>query len=175
MKRGRLAGVLVGAIAAVGLSTLLVSGVGAAASPAASRVLTSQTAGQNQTSPAAPPVAPGNYSGTVVQNGPTLVTHDSQGDRQLTVQPGATVNRDGKPVAISSLKKGDKITAMLDATGIVQRIDASSPGTDNSYLAWLIPLIVAALLVLGLLLWLMKRPHHTGFLMERKSGRRQAV
>jgi len=41
------------------------------------------------------PLPAGTYSGTVKQNGPTLVTHDNQGDRTLVVQPGATVNRPG--------------------------------------------------------------------------------
>ncbi len=152
---------LLGAAAFVGLSTLAVASVGATARPASPGVLSGHAIGINQTQPAA-----GTYSGTVKQNGPTLVTHDNEGDRTLIVQPGATVMRDGKAVAINQLKKGDKLSATLAADGTVTRIDATSPSDSTGFLKWLIPLVIAALVLLALLAWLMSRRRRSDFIME---------
>lgn len=164
MKRSLLGKLLLGASTLVGLSTLAVGAVGATALPVGRATLT-QPGGVNQTSPAA-----GTYSGTVKQNGPTLVTHDNQGDRTLVVQAGATVLRDGKAVAISDLKKDDKLTATLGPDGVVQRIDASSPSDNTGFLKWLIPVLIAAVILLALLAWWLSRRRRGDFIMEADAG-----
>jgi hypothetical protein len=152
---------LLGAAAFVGVSTLAVASVGAAARPVLPAGAGGHPVGVNQTQPAA-----GTYSGTVKQNGPTLVTHDNEGDRTLIVQPGATVMRDGKAVAINTLKKGDTLTATLAADGTVTRIDATSHSDSTGFLKWLIPLVIVALVLLALLAWFMSRRRRSDFIME---------
>ena len=106
-----------------------------------------------QTSPGA-----GTFTGTVKQNGPTLILHAKDGDHQITVAPGAPVLRDGKPTTVDKLKKGDKVTATLDAQGIATRLDATPGGTSaGDVLKWLIPLIVLILIALALLWWWLSR------------------
>jgi hypothetical protein len=104
----------------------------------------------------------GTYSGTVKQNGPALVTHDKQGDRTLVVQSGAPIVRNGKSVVISDLKKGDKITATLDANGTVTSIDASAGSSNAGAVVGIIVLVVLALVVVALAFWLLsrRRSHH---------------
>ncbi len=106
-----------------------------------------------QTAPGA-----GTFTGTVKQNGPTLILHAKDGDHQITVAPGAPVLRDGKSTSVDKLKKGDKVTATLNAQGVATRLDASPGGTSaGDVLKWLIPLIVVVLIALALLWWWLSR------------------
>jgi hypothetical protein len=102
----------------------------------------------NQAAPAA-----GTFTGTVTQNGPTLIVHAKDGDHQLTVAPGAPVLRNGKTTTVDKLKKGDKITATLNAQGVATRLDAQSGSSAGQVLVWLIPLLIVVALVLLALWW----------------------
>jgi len=107
----------------------------------------------------------GTYSGTVKQNGPALVTHDKEGDRTLVVQSGARIVRDGKSAVISDLKKGDKLTATLDANGTVTSIDASSSSSNTGLVVGIIVLVLIILAVLALAFWMLnRRQSHRGVL-----------
>jgi len=170
MNHGRLVKLLVGAATLLGVSALAVAGVSAAAAPPGGAL--SQRTGVNQ---GAPQQATGTYSGVVKSNTSAgLVAHDNQGDRTLLVQQGATVMRNGKAVAVSDLKPGDKFSAVLGPTGVVTRIDATT-SSSHSYLYWLIPvLVVIALALLGLLAWLMTH-RREGFLLERRGGHQRTL
>ena len=107
----------------------------------------------------------GTYSGTVKQNGPALVTHDKEGDRTLVVQPGAPIVRNGKSAVVSDLKKGDKLTATLDANGTVTSIDASSSSSNTGLVVGIIVLVLIVLAAIALAFWaLNRRQSHRGVL-----------
>jgi len=109
----------------------------------------------NQT---APVPGAGTFSGTVTQNGPTLILHASDGDHQVTVAPGSPVLRDGKTTTVDKLKKGDKVTATLNAQGVATRLDARSGGTSaGDVLKWLIPLLILLAVAAFVVWWLMSR------------------
>jgi hypothetical protein len=104
----------------------------------------------------------GTFSGTVKQNGPTLIVHATDGDHQLTVAPGSPVLRDGKATTIDQLKQGDKVTATLNAQGVATRLDARPRGTSaGDVLQWLLPLLVVVALVVAALWWILgpRRSH----------------
>ncbi len=153
-------------IAALGVSTFAATRVHAARAPLHAA---DASAAPNQTSPGA-----GTYTGKVVQNGPTLILKGKDGERQVSVAPGAPVLRDHKTTTIDKLKKGDTVTVTLNAQGVVERLDATSGGTSaGDVLKWLIPLIVLAIVVAAVAWWLatrrrsgplhgahLGRPHH---------------
>lgn len=142
-------------IAALGVSTFAVARVHAARAPL---YPAAASAAPNQTSPGA-----GTYTGKVVQNGPTLILKGKDGDRQISVAPGAPVLRDHKTTTIDKLKKGDTVTVTLNAQGVAERLDATSGGTSaGDVLKWLIPLIILAIVVAAVAWWLATR---------RRSGR----
>jgi hypothetical protein len=140
--------IFVASVALFGASLFAAAATHAAAVPTAAGTVHRATI--NQTAPVA-----GTYSGTVKQNGPTLVTHDNEGDRTLVVQSGATVLRNGKAVAISALKKGDKLTATLAANGTVQRIDAKSSSSNTAAIVGIIVLVALVLIALAVAAWLL--------------------
>jgi cobalamin biosynthesis Mg chelatase CobN len=125
-----------------------------AATTGAGSVTTSEAL--QQTAPVA-----GTYSGTVKQNGPALVTHDSQGDRTLVVQPGAPIARNGKSAVVSDLKKGDKLTATLAADGTVTRIDATSSSSNTGMVVGIVLLVLLVIAAAALLVWLFSRRRRT--------------
>lgn len=153
-------------VAALGLSTLAVAHVHAATTPA---FPPAASVAPNQTTPDA-----GTYTGKVVQNGPTLILKGKDGERQVSVAPGAPVLRDHKTTTIDKLKKGDTVTVTLNARGVGERLDATSGGTSAAdVLKWLIPLIILAIIVAVVAWWLatrkrsgrwhgahLGRPHH---------------
>lgn len=153
-------------IAALGVSTLAVSRVHAAAAPA---FPPGATTAVHQTAPGA-----GTYTGKVVQNGPTLILKGKDGERQVNVASGAPVLRNHKTTTIDKLKKGDTVTATLNTQGVAERLDANSGGTSaGDVLWWLIPLIILAIIVAAIAWWLatrnrsgrwhganLGRPHH---------------
>ena len=156
--------IAVAAVALIGASLFAAGAVQASSAPAS----LAQRASLNQTAPVA-----GTYSGTVKQNGPTLVTHDNEGDRTLVVQPGSTVMRNGKAVAISDLKKGDKISATLAADGTVTRIDATSASSNTGTVVAVIVIVALVLIALAVLGWLLsnrrRRDRYADDRVERTS------
>jgi hypothetical protein len=65
------------------------------------------------------------------------------------------VIRDGNTTTVDQLKKGDKVTATLDAQGVATRLDAQGGGTSaGDVLVWLIPLLVVVALIAVALWWL---------------------
>jgi len=150
-------------IAALGVSTFAATRVHAARTP-----LQAADAGAavNQTSPGA-----GTYTGKVVQNGPTLILKGKDGERQVSVAPGAPVLRDHKTTTIDKLKKGDTVTVTLNAQGVAERLDANSGGTSaGDVLKWLIPLIVLVIVVAAVAWWLATR-RRSGHLHGAHLGR----
>jgi hypothetical protein len=116
--------------------------------------------------PTAVPTTGGTFTGKVTKTNPLTVNSNGQ-DRQVNLAPGATVVRDGKAATAGDLKVGDQVNVTANADNTVSRIETTSVASSGSSIwKWLIPLLIA-LLVLGLIAYLLSRRKRDDFVLER--------
>lgn len=139
------------AVFACAMTTLLVASIGSIA-------VTAQT-------PTAAATTGGTFTGKVSKTNPLTVNSNGQ-DRQINLAPNATVMRDGKAATAGDLKVGDQVNVTSNPDNTVSRIETTSTAGGSSIGKWLIPLLIA-LLLLGLILWLMSRRKRDAFVLER--------
>jgi hypothetical protein len=116
--------------------------------------------------PTAAPTTGGAFTGKVTKTNPLTVNSNGQ-DRQINAAPGMTVLRDGKAATAGDLKVGDQVNVTSNADNTVSRIETTATAKSGSSIwKWLIPLLIA-LLVLGLLAYLLSRRKKDDFVLER--------
>jgi hypothetical protein len=116
--------------------------------------------------PTAAPTTGGTFTGKVSKTSPLTVNSSGQ-DRQINLAPGATIIRDGKAATAGDLKVGDQVNVTSNPDNTVSRIETTSTaGGGSSVWKWLLPLLIA-LLVIGLIAWLLSRRRRSDFVLER--------
>lgn len=108
----------------------------------------------------------GTFTGKVSKTSPLTVNSNGQ-DRQINPATNITVLRDGKAATVGDLKVGDQVNVASNPDNTVSRIETTSVAKSGSSIwKWLIPLLIA-LLILGLILWLLSRRKRDDFVLER--------
>jgi hypothetical protein len=116
--------------------------------------------------PTAVPTTGGTFTGKVTKTNPLTVNSNGQ-DRQINLAPGATIVRDGEAATAGELKVGDQVNVTANPDNTVSRIETTSTaGGGSSIWKWLIPLLIA-LVVLGLIAYLLSRRKRNDFVLER--------
>jgi hypothetical protein len=116
--------------------------------------------------PTAVPTTGGTFTGKVTKTNPLTVNSNGQ-DRQINAAPNVTVMRDGKAATLGDLKVGDQVNVTSNPDNTVSRIETTSVASSGSSIwKWLIPLLIA-LLVLGLIAYLLSRRKRDDFVLER--------
>jgi len=116
--------------------------------------------------PTAAPTTGGTFTGKISKTNPLTVNSNGQ-DRQINAAPGMTVVRDGKTATVGDLKVGDQVNVTSNPDNSVSRIETTSVAKSGSSVwKWLIPLIIA-LLIIALLAYLLSRRKRDSFVLER--------
>lgn len=120
-----------------------------------------------QTPTAAPVTGSAPFTGKITKTSPLTVNSNGQ-DRQINTTASTTVLRDGKAAAVGDLKVGDQVNVTSNPDNTVSKIETTSAAKSGSSIwKWLIPLLIA-LLILGLILWLLgRRKKKDAFVLER--------
>jgi len=120
-------------------------------------------AGQTPTSA---PTTGGTFTGKVSKTNPLTVNSNGQ-DRQINAAPNMTVVRDGKAATAGDLKVGDQVNVTSNPDNTVSRIETTSVAKSGSSIwKWLLPLLIA-LVLLGLLLYFLSKRRRDSFVLER--------
>jgi hypothetical protein len=116
--------------------------------------------------PTPAPTTGGTFTGKVSKTSPLTVNSSGQ-DRQINAAPNMTVVRDGKAATVGDLKVGDQVNVTSNPDNTVSRIETTGTATSGSDIwKWLIPLLIA-LLVIGLIAYLLSRRKRDDFVLER--------
>jgi len=116
-----------------------------------------------QTATAAPTTG-GTFTGKISKLTPFTVNSNGQ-DRQVNPAPNVVVVRGGNSATLNDLKVGDQVNVTSNPDNSVSRIEAT--GASGGLPAWLIPLILA-LIILGLLAYfLSRRGKKDSFVLEQ--------
>lgn len=108
----------------------------------------------------------GAFTGKVSKTSPLTVNSNGQ-DRQINPAPNMTVVRDGKAATAGDLKVGDQVNVTSNPDNTVSRIETTSVAKSGSSIwKWLIPLLIA-LLIIGLIAYLLSRRKKNDFVLER--------
>jgi len=121
-----------------------------------------------QTPTAAPVTGSAPFTGKITKTSPLTVNSNGQ-DRQINTTASTTVLRDSKAAAVGDLKVGDQVNVTSNPDNTVAKIETTNAATSSSagFLKWLIPLLIA-LLIIGLILWLLgRRKKKDAFVLER--------
>ncbi len=119
-----------------------------------------------QTPTAAPVTGSAPFTGKISKTSPLTVNSNGQ-DRQINTTANTTVVRDGKAAAVGDLKVGDQVNVTSNPDNTVAKVETTSVAKSGSSIwKWLIPLLIA-LLILGLILWLLSRRKKDAFVLER--------
>lgn len=113
----------------------------------------------------APTSGSSQFTGKISKTAPLTVNSNGQ-DRAVTPGPKIAVQRDGKAATLADLKVGDQVNVTTNADGTASRVETT--GTGGGLPAWLIPLIIALLLI-GLIAFLLSR-RKDSFVLERNTG-----
>jgi len=105
------------------------------------------------------------FTGKVSKISPFTVNSNGQ-DRVVNPGPNIAVQRDGKAAGLADLKVGDQVNVTTNPDGTASRVETT--GTGGGLPAWLIPLIIALLLI-GLIAFLLSR-RKDSFVLERNTG-----
>jgi len=105
------------------------------------------------------------FTGKVSKISPFTVNSNGQ-DRVVNPGPNIAVQRDGKAAGLADLKVGDQVKVTTNPDGTASRVETT--GTGGGLPAWLIPLIIALLLI-GLIAFLLSR-RKDSFVLERNTG-----
>jgi hypothetical protein len=109
------------------------------------------------------PTTGGMFTGKITKTNPLTVNSNGQ-DRQVNLAPNAVITRGGNTITANDLKVGDQVNVTSNPDNSVSRVDVTN--TASAFPAWLIPLIIA-LIVLALLAWLLSRRRRTNdFVLE---------
>jgi len=114
--------------------------------------------------PTAAPVTGGTFSGKITKTNPLTVNSSGQ-DRQVNPAANTAIVRDGKAATIGDLKVGDQVNVTSNPDNTVSRIETTS-APSSGLPSWLIPLLIA-LLILGAILYLLSRRKKDAFVLER--------
>ncbi len=141
-----------GALVACALTALLLLSIGSVAA---------------QTPTAAPVTGSAPFTGKISKTSPLTVNSNGQ-DRQVNTIASTTVIRDGKAATLGDLKVGDQVNVSSNPDNTVAKIETTSVAASSSagFLKWLIPLLIA-LLIIGLILWLLSHRKKDSFVLER--------
>lgn len=116
--------------------------------------------------PTAAPTTGGTFTGKVSKTSPLTVNSNGQ-DRQINAAPNVTVLRDGKAATVGDLKVGDQVNVTSNPDNTVSKIETTSVASSGSSIwKWLIPLLIA-LLIIGLLAYFLSRRKKDDFVLER--------
>ncbi len=117
--------------------------------------------------PTPAPTTGGTFTGKVSKTSPLTVNSNGQ-DRQINAAPNMAVVRDGKAATVSDLKVGDQVNVTANPDNTVSKIETTSAAKSGSSIwKWLIPLLIA-LLIIGLLAYfLSRRKKANDFVLER--------
>jgi hypothetical protein len=108
----------------------------------------------------------GAFTGKVSKTSPLTVNSNGQ-DRQINPAPNMTVVRDGKAATAGDLKVGDQVNVTSNPDNTVSRIETTSVAkSGSSFWKWLIPLLIA-LLIIGVIAYLLSRRKKDDFVLER--------
>lgn len=119
-----------------------------------------------QTPTAAPVTGTAPFTGKISKTSPLTVNSNGQ-DRQVNTTASTTVLRDGKAAAVGDLKVGDQVNVSSNPDNTVSKIETTSVAKSGSSIwKWLIPLLIA-LLVIGLLAYFLSRRKKDDFVLER--------
>lgn len=106
------------------------------------------------------------FSGEVKDTGNALTVNSNGRDQRVAAGPNLTVTRDGKSAQLKDLKKGDTVTVATNPDGSAQRIDATSHGSGGGIWQWLLPLLLALVLLAALLWFFLGRRKKGSFVLE---------
>jgi len=115
--------------------------------------------------PTAAPTTGGTFTGKITKTSPLTVNSSGQ-DRQVNPAANTTIVRDGKAATVGDLKVGDQVNVTSNPDNTVSRIETTSAAGDSGLPKWLIPLILA-LILLGVILYLLSRRKKDAFVLER--------
>ncbi len=108
----------------------------------------------------------GTFTGKISKTSPLTVNSNGQ-DRQINAAPNMTVVRDGKAATAGDLKVGDQVNVTSNPDNTVSRIETTSVAKSGSSIwKWLIPLLIA-LLIIALIAYLLSRRKKNDFVLER--------
>ncbi|MCA1668729.1 MAG: hypothetical protein LC793_15290 [Thermomicrobia bacterium] len=117
-------------------------------------------------SPTPAPTTGGTFTGKISKTSPLTVNSNGQ-DRQINAAPNMTVVRDGKTATVGDLKVGDQVNVTSNADNTVSKIETTSVASSGSNIwKWLIPLLIALLLI-GLIAYLLSKRRKDAFVLER--------
>ena len=116
--------------------------------------------------PTAAPTTGGTFTGKISKTSPLTVNSNGQ-DRQINAAPNVAVTRDGKAATVGDLKVGDQVNVTSNPDNTVSRIETTSAAKSGASIwKWLILLLIA-LLILGLIAYLLSRRKKDDFVLER--------
>ncbi len=118
--------------------------------------------------PTPAPTTGGTFTGKVSKTSPLTVNSNGQ-DRQINAAPNMTVVRDGKAATVADLKVDDQVNVTSNPDNTVAKIETTNVAKSSStgFLKWLIPLLIALLLI-GLIAYLLsRRKKKDDFVLER--------
>ncbi len=117
-----------------------------------------------QTATPAPVTGNSTFTGKISKLMPFTVNSNGQ-DRQVNPAPNVAVVRGGTSATLNDLKVGDQVNITSNPDNTVSRIEAT--GASGGLPGWLIPLILA-LIILGLLAYfLSRRGKKDSFVLEQ--------
>lgn len=116
--------------------------------------------------PTPAPTTGGTFTGKISKTSPLTVNSNGQ-DRQVNTTANTTVIRDGKAAAVGDLKVGDQVNVTSNPDNTIANIQTTGVAKSGSSIwKWLIPLLIA-LLVIVLLAYLLSRRKKDDFVLER--------
>lgn len=119
-----------------------------------------------QTPTAAPVTGGATFTGKISKTSPLTVNSNGQ-DRQVNTTANTAIVRDGKAATVGDLKVGDQVNVTSNPDNTVAKVETTSAAKSGSSIwKWLIPLLIA-LLVLGLIAYLLSRRKKDDFVLER--------
>lgn len=120
-----------------------------------------------QTPTAAPVTGGATFTGKITKTSPLTVNSNGQ-DRQINPTGSTMIVRDGKAATVGDLKVGDQVNVTSNPDNTVSKIETTNAAKSGGagFLKWLIPLLIA-LLILGLILYLLSRRKKDAFVLER--------
>jgi len=108
----------------------------------------------------------GTFTGKVSKTSPLTVNSNGQ-DRQVNTTASTTVLRDGKAATVGDLKVGDQVNVSSNPDNTVSKIETTSAAKSGSSIwKWLIPLLIALLLI-ALIAYFLSRRKKDDFVLER--------
>jgi ATP-dependent Zn protease len=116
--------------------------------------------------PTAAPTTGGTFTGKITKTNPLTVNSNGQ-DRQVNATGTTAIVRDGKTATLNDPKVGDQVNVSSNPDNTVAKIETTGTAKSGSSIwKWLIPLLIA-LLVLGLIAYLLSRRKKDDFVLER--------